>query len=224
MNQLSTTMNLLFMLCGCLAFALLVHGQAQSGSFISIDCGYNGSDYNDYGTISYTSDEGCVDTGTNYNISPDYALSLQRSNLRSFPKGIKNCYTIKSEQAKGNKYLIRAIFTYGPYGNYDSKNDPPEFDLYLDGDHWTTIKIEAASDNLFAEIIHVPATAYIHVCLVNTGLGTPFISALELRPLNNSIYQVEHGSLKLFTRIDVGSTTNDTVRYGLASIESRNVR
>ncbi|KAH7865018.1 hypothetical protein Vadar_001240 [Vaccinium darrowii] len=162
--------------------------------------------------ISYTSDAQYVDTGTNHNISAAYepAVSRQLSNLRSFPEGIKNCYTIKPEQANCNKYLIRAIFMYG---NYDSKNEPPEFDLYLDGDRWGTIKFKDASANLFFEIIHVPATAYIHVCLVKTSSGTPFISALELRPLDNSIYEMKNGSLKLFTRIDVGSTKNDTVRY-----------
>ncbi|KAI8544547.1 hypothetical protein RHMOL_Rhmol08G0305600 [Rhododendron molle] len=101
------------------------------------------------------------------------------------------------------------------YGNYDSKDQPPEFALYLDGDQWHTVKFDDASDVVRAEIIHnVPATsAYIHVCLVNTGHGTPFISALELRQLNNSIYQTHSGSLKLFNRIDVGPTTDKIVRY-----------
>ena len=50
---------------------------------------------------------------------------------------------------------------------------------------------------------------------MNKGLGTPFISALELRPLNNSIYDTEFGtsaSLVLFQRLDVGST-NGSGRY-----------
>ncbi|KAE9467885.1 hypothetical protein C3L33_00206, partial [Rhododendron williamsianum] len=174
--------SLLFMVYGCLAFVLLVHVQARSS-----------------------------DAGTNYNISSAYYKSdtpMQLSNLRSFPQGIRNCYTLP--QDKGNKCLIRATFMYG---NYDSKDQPPEFALYLDGDQWHTVRFNDASDVVRAEIIHnVPATsAYIHVCLVNTGRGTPFISALELRQLNNSIYQTHSGSLKLFNRIDVGSTTE--VRY-----------
>ncbi|KAG5537820.1 hypothetical protein RHGRI_025058 [Rhododendron griersonianum] len=205
----------LFMLYGCLTLVLLVHGQDQSG-FISIDCGISeGSDYTDENTtISYNSDVGYIDTGTNHNISSDYMsadVSRRLSNLRSFPDGIKNCYTIHQAQAGGDKYLIRASFMYG---NYDSKNQPPEFELYLDGDQWHTIRFNA-SDFVRAEIIHnVPATtAYIHVCLVNTGLGTPFISGLDLRRLDTSIYKTNSGSLKLFNRIDLGSTTNKTVRY-----------
>ena len=44
-------------------------------------------------------------------------------------------------------------------------------------------------------IIHVPLTDYIDVCLINTGRGVPFISALELRHLDNSIYQAQGGAL-----------------------------
>ncbi|KAE9467882.1 hypothetical protein C3L33_00208, partial [Rhododendron williamsianum] len=182
--------------------------------FISIDCGISeGSDYKDESTtISYTSDAGYIDTGTNHNISSDYMsadVSRRLSNLRSFPDGIKNCYTINPAQAGGDKYLIRASFKYG---NYDSKNQPPEFALYVDGDQWHTIRFNA-SDFVRVEIIHnVPATtAYIHVCLVNIELGTPFVSALELRRLDTSIYNTNSGSLKLFNRIDVGSTTNKTI-------------
>ncbi|KAK7817685.1 putative lrr receptor-like serine/threonine-protein kinase [Quercus suber] len=35
----------------------------------------------------------------------------------------------------------------------------------------------------FPDIIHVPLSDTIFVCLINTGSGIPFISALELRPL-----------------------------------------
>ncbi|XP_058180841.1 putative leucine-rich repeat receptor-like serine/threonine-protein kinase At2g19230 isoform X4 [Rhododendron vialii] len=204
----------LFMLYGCLTLVLLVHGQDQSG-FISIDCGIpEGSDYKDESTtISYTSDAAYTDAGTNYNISSAYyntGTSMRLSDVRSFPQGIRNCYTLP--QDKGNKCLIRALFMYG---NYDSKNQPPEFALYLDGDQWDTIMFDDASDVVHVEIIHnVPTTtAYIHVCLVDTGRGTPFISALELRQLNNSIYQTQSGSLKLFSRKDFGLTEDERVRY-----------
>ncbi|RVW51905.1 Senescence-induced receptor-like serine/threonine-protein kinase [Vitis vinifera] len=51
------------------------------------------------------------------------------------------------------------------------------------------------------EIIHIPITDYIDVCLVNAGWGTPFISVLELRQLNDSIYSpTEPGSLLLYNR------------------------
>ncbi|XP_059640182.1 putative leucine-rich repeat receptor-like protein kinase At2g19210 [Cornus florida] len=130
--------------------------------------------------------------------------------VRSFPQGINNCYTFKQAQAKGSNYLIQAIFMYG---NYDSKENPPEFGLYLEGDEWDMVTLSNASDVVIKEIIHVPMTDYIHVCLVNTGSGTPFISALELRQLNNTIYKTHSGSLALQMRLDVGSTTTQIVRY-----------
>ena len=63
------------------------------------------------------------------------------------------------------------------------------------------------------EIIYVPKTDEIYVCLVNTESGTPFISALELRPIDDSIYnKTQSGSLVLFNRYNFGSETSETVR------------
>ena len=70
---------------------------------------------------------------------------------------------------------------------------------------WDTVKIKNASYTVNKELIHVPTLNYIHVCLVNTNLGTPFISAIELRTLSDTAYVTESGSLALFTRTDDGS-------------------
>ena len=73
--------------------------------------------------ILYVSDEDFIDTGINYNVSEEYIDDdplKQFMNIRSFPEGNKNCYTLRLEG--GNKYLIRARFRYG---NYDSKNKLP---------------------------------------------------------------------------------------------------
>ena len=131
--------------------------------------------------------------------------SKQLMNVRSFPEGVRNCYTLEPENGKGSKYLIRVFFMYG---NYDSKNQPPVFKLYLGVDEWETVNFNINISNQIVrkEIIHVPKTDYIDVCLVNNGSGTPFISALELRQLGNSSYnKTEPGSLLLFNRWDFGS-------------------
>jgi hypothetical protein len=39
---------------------------------------------------------------------------------------------------------------------------------------------------------------HLQVCLVNTGLGTPFISGLELRPLSATMYQEATATQSLF--------------------------
>ena len=98
------------------------------------------------------------------------------------------------------------------YGNYDSKNQLPVFKLYVGVNEWDTVKFSNSYDVVRKEIIHVPRTDHIYVCLVNTGFGSPFISALELRQLNNSIYTTQSGSLILFRRLDIGSKTSQTVR------------
>ncbi|KAF2301076.1 hypothetical protein GH714_019931 [Hevea brasiliensis] len=78
---------------------------------------------------------------------------------------------------------------------------------------WSTVQLEDAIRSFSTEIIHVTARSYVFVCLVNTDSGTPFISALELRPLHNATYNTETGSLVLARRLDIGSTTNATVRH-----------
>ena len=72
---------------------------------------------------------------------------------------------------------------------------------------WDTINITDMSIDFFTELIHVPYQNYLQICLVNTGLGMPFISAVELRPLNSSTYVSNFGSLALSGRVDVGSGT-----------------
>ncbi|KAF8388903.1 hypothetical protein HHK36_025584 [Tetracentron sinense] len=175
---------------------------------------HEGSSYTEVKTsINYYSDEHYIETGKNMNISSEFisdTLHQPLLNVRSFPEGNKNCYTLKPAEGKKERYLIRASFMYG---NYDGKSQLPVFDLYLDVNFWGSVIFLNASDVVMEEIIHVATMDYIQVCLVNTGSGTPFISALELRPLIYSTYNVQSGSLLLFKRLDIGSTTNQQIRY-----------
>ncbi|XXG57286.1 hypothetical protein AAC387_Pa03g4482 [Persea americana] len=196
------------------SLALAVSVQGQPG-FISIDCGI--AEYSTYSdkdtTITYQSDAKFINTGTNKEL-PELAFIKFLNNVRSFPNGSRNCYNL-SEITKGNKYLIRAYFLYG---NYDGKNRTPEFDLYFGVNRWTTIYFSDPSEPFYEEIITVATMNFISICLVDTGSGTPFISALELRPLKSSMYSPtnERQSLRSRTgvRLDVGSSTNSLdLRY-----------
>ncbi|XP_065864976.1 putative leucine-rich repeat receptor-like protein kinase At2g19210 [Euphorbia lathyris] len=189
-----------------------VDSQDQSG-FISIDCGLQAdSTYTDTTTtLNYISDEAFVDSGIIKNISSGFSTNSTDRHLwyvRSFPEGERNCYNVSL--TKATKYLIRTTFLYG---NYDALNKLPVFDLYLGPNKWVTVKILNASNPINKEIIHTPVLDYIHVCLVNIRSGTPFISALEIRPLKNTTYVPKSGALAKFTRLDFGSVTNKTVRY-----------
>ncbi|XP_062155808.1 LRR receptor-like serine/threonine-protein kinase IOS1 [Alnus glutinosa] len=204
--------HFIFALLAGLALLLAVHAQDQSG-FISIACGLAAnSTFTDATTgLNYISDAAFIDSGTSKGISPDIKASHQQQvwNLKSFPQGNRNCYSINV--TRGTKYLIRGTFLHG---NYDGQGNLPQFDLYLGADTWETVKVVNSSISVIKELIHVPSLNYIHVCLVNTGLGTPFISAIELRPLKNTTYVTESGSLALFLRLDVGSTSGIAYRYG----------
>ncbi|XP_022714519.1 LRR receptor-like serine/threonine-protein kinase IOS1 [Durio zibethinus] len=191
--------------------APLIHAQDQSG-FISLDCGLpDNTTYTESTTgIDYISDAAYIQTGIGKSILPEFQRGLQRQtwHLRSFPEGDRNCYNLSLR--KGDEYLIRATFVYG---NYDEMNELPKFDLHLGPNLWTSVTIQKASVGISTEIIHVIQSNHLFVCLVNTGNGIPFISALELRLLNNATYRTQIGSLELFARFDVCSTTGATFRF-----------
>nr|GFB81184.1 leucine-rich repeat transmembrane protein kinase protein [Tanacetum cinerariifolium] len=185
----------------------IIHAQDDQSGFISIDCGIaQGTNYTDSKTgLNYVSEAGFIESGVSQKILPTYnspKLAIQFTTLTSFPQGTRNCYTLRPKQGKGNRYLIRARFHYG---NYDFKGQPPQFDLYLGSDLWYTVNFNA-SLAIDYEIIHLTSSDYIYVCLVNIGLGTPFISALELRLLDSSMYATQLQSLILYDRYNFGAS------------------
>jgi len=120
--------------------------------------------------------------------------------VRSFPEGKRNCYKINI--TRDSKYLIRTSYLYG---NYDGLNKTPQFDTHLGANWWHTVTLSNASTPQGKEIIHVTSQDYVQICLVNTGYGTPFISAIEFRTLPNNIYVTQFGSLETYYRWDLGS-------------------
>ncbi|XP_021765382.1 probable LRR receptor-like serine/threonine-protein kinase At1g05700 isoform X2 [Chenopodium quinoa] len=181
-----------------------------AAGFISIDCGMVGDpQYSKDNGVYYTSDIGFINTGTNMDVQVDYQSSHwpMYNTVRSFPDGSRNCYTLKPLQGKNTHYLIRARFHYG---NYDGLNRKPRFDLYIGVNYWATVKFISVENKPFYEIIYTSPVDLIYVCLVNTGSGTPFISGLELRPLNNSIYKSPKGALAFYLRLDAGISVTDT--------------
>jgi hypothetical protein len=159
-------------------------------------------------SIKYISDANFIDTGVSKSIEATNQTGVyipqELRHVRSFPNGVRNCYRINV--TSGTKYLIRASFYYG---NYDNVNQPPQFDLLLGANVWDTVKFPNTSLLIYfySEIIYTPSLNYILPCLVNTGNGTPFISAIELRPLNNTLYATDSADsvLLLFQRSNLGS-------------------
>ncbi|XP_078436791.1 putative LRR receptor-like serine/threonine-protein kinase At1g05700 [Wolffia australiana] len=164
---------------------------AQSPSmtgFISIDCGLGkGKKYTDTKDgIGFVADEPYIKTGVNMKVSPETNLSDAKTyyaNVRSFPNGTRNCYTLGPLNA-GSKYRVKAEFLYG---NYDGIGTAATFDLYLGVNFWTTVESREFDRK---EIIIIAEGESVQVCLVNTGGGVPFISELDLRPIPSSLYSV----------------------------------
>ncbi|KAG2328310.1 hypothetical protein Bca52824_011038 [Brassica carinata] len=191
-----------FSLSLVVAFAILqsVQPQDQSG-FVSLDCGLipKSTTYTEKTTnITYTSDTDYIDSGLVGRINDSYNTPLQQQTwtLRSFPEGQRNCYNFNLKANR--KYLIRGTFVYG---NYDGLNQIPKFDLHIGPNKWTSVTLDGVANASIYEMIHVLPQDRLQVCLVKTGQTTPFISSLELRPLNNRTYATQSGSLVSFARI-----------------------
>lgn len=193
----------------------IIHVLYFFSGFISIDCGLPAhSSIVESGTkLTYVSDEQFVDTGVNSQIHSQYTSDNLRKELltvRSFPDGIRNCYTLRSLTA-GSKYLVRAVIMYG---NYDNLNKPPVFDIYLGVDYWDTVNVTNAGDVYLTEIITMADADYLQVCLVNKNKGTPFISLLDLRPLEKSTYEIANSTQSLvpIDRMNLGASNYPLVR------------
>ncbi|CAL5443869.1 unnamed protein product [Camellia sinensis] len=185
------------------AFLLDVVGLVGEES--TIDCGIPDGYTDETTSIYYSSDANFVDNGINSDISGEYKtrnLDRRLANLKSFPQGIRNCYTLRPQQDKNNNYLMRAWFLYG---NYDGKNNRPRFDMYIGVNLWDRFQFLDDSEIVTKEIMYVASTNYIHVCVIDIGLRTPFISALELKHLNNSIYKSQFGGMVPYEQKYMGS-------------------
>ncbi|KMZ61344.1 hypothetical protein ZOSMA_531G00040 [Zostera marina] len=173
-------------------FIIAVSGGFEEG-YISIDCRQENSDQDPITGLPYVSDSGFIDTGYH---------------LRSFPNGTRNCYRL--QVVKDKKYLIRASFFYA---NYDGLNQTSQFDLYLNANLWKSIKV---TGYYFTEILAYAARNWMFVCLVNTDSGTPFISSLELRPLNDNMYplvMLNQTSVRTLSKKKYSTNYKKTIRY-----------
>ncbi|XP_019154817.1 PREDICTED: putative leucine-rich repeat receptor-like protein kinase At2g19210 isoform X2 [Ipomoea nil] len=218
--------RVVLLLLSCFALTNVVNGQnsAAVSEFISIDCGFaEGGNYpeDEIGGLLYQPDKDFLESGTGISATIEqgyihnYTALIGKPlwTLRSFPNGSRNCYNLSSAQAKGKRVLVRASFLYG---NYDGKNEIPSFELHLGVELWDRVKLKGPLNVVRKEILHVPSSNLLHVCLVNTGEGTPFISALELRPMNEAAYATnasagKNESLLLYRRNNYGGQS--LIRY-----------
>lgn len=77
------------------------------------------------------------------------------------------------------------------YGNIDGTGEIPKFDVYVGANFWHSVDQNDAEEVMWIEIITISKYVFLSVCLVRRkGNGNPYISALELRPLDFDMYNV----------------------------------
>ncbi|KAJ0011311.1 hypothetical protein Pint_34416 [Pistacia integerrima] len=137
--------------------------------------------------------------------TPDLLSIL--STLRFFPEksARKYCYTFPV--IKGKKYLVKTIYYYG---EFDGGEKPPVFDQIIDGTKWCTVNTTedyAKGLSSYYEIFVAAAGHCLSVCVARTQntISHPFISAIEVQPLDHSVYNA-----------------TDFTKYALSTVERSN--
>ncbi|KAJ0977535.1 hypothetical protein J5N97_013009 [Dioscorea zingiberensis] len=179
-----------------------------------LNCG--ASSASEIGGIKWLSDDPYISYGVPKNLSISGLLPTL-STLRSFPfkasdVPCKFCYTIPV--FRNATYLVRTTYYYGGPGS------PPVFDLIVDGTFWTVVNTTgdyANNASSYYEGVFGARGKHLSVCLgVNVYTESdPFISALEVILLENSVYNATDftkNAMGLIARSNFGST-GATVGY-----------
>ncbi|KAG6429276.1 hypothetical protein SASPL_107321 [Salvia splendens] len=123
----------------------------------------------------------------------------------------KYCYTLTTEERR--RYIVRATFLYGASM---SQGAYPKFQLYLDATKWSTMTVMDASRVYVKEMIIRAPSHSVDVCVCCATTGSPFISTLEMRPLNLSMYATDFEDnfyLDVAARVNFGAPTQEAIRY-----------
>jgi hypothetical protein len=162
--------------------------------FISIDCGLSGAAYTDANNITWVPDTGYTFTGQNFDLVTSGTKTLQ--SMRYFPEGrSKDCYVLPAIQ--NNTYMVRVYFLY----DFLSTGAPPTFYLEIEALSVTEIYFTGSGAVHYVQACegYLSATKdTIYVCLARIT-GDPFISSLELRPLDTAnMYKIVQQGSYLF--------------------------
>jgi hypothetical protein len=143
------------------------------------------------GNVTWLPDARFIAVGNATDI-PSLPAAPMLSSLRYFPDASarKHCYVLPA--AKSAKYLIRTTYYYG---GFDGGAAPPVFDQIIDGTRWSQVDTAAdyaAGRATYFEAVVVAAGKAVSVCLARNAAtasgSSPFISALEVVPLDDSVY------------------------------------
>ncbi|KAB2597567.1 nodulation receptor kinase-like [Pyrus ussuriensis x Pyrus communis] len=186
-------------------FIFVPSTSADEGSFVSIACCAE-SNYTDSRNISWISDfnqfpntTGCH---TRVPSKADYS-GYNRSRVFYQNSNQKRCYKLSTK--KGEDYLIRATFLFGHIWSSSFSVSVGVTPIGV---------VDSSEDSAVVEGIFRATEDNTYLCLVY-GKGTPYISEVELRPLQGLKYYLEDfpsSVLKLVTRNSF-AITKDDIRY-----------
>ncbi|KAL1351876.1 hypothetical protein HN51_015752 [Arachis hypogaea] len=200
----------LFLFSLSLLLLPLSSSSAQMQGFVSLDCG-GSENFTDEIGLKWSPDDK-LPYGEVSTISVANETRRQYTTLRHFPADTKKyCYTL--DVVSRTRYLLRAAFLYG---NFDNNNVYPKFDISIGATHWSTIVISDANLIEMRELIFLASSSAVSVCLSNATTGQPFISTLELRQFNGSVYYTQYEEqfyLSVSARINFGAESDAPIRY-----------
>lgn len=196
----------------CFFIVLVPHALSQVAEFISIDCG-GSSNYTDPKTgLGWVSDSEIIPQGKPVTLANTNSSSLQYTRRRDFPTDNKKyCYRLSTKERR--RYIVRTTFLYGSLGSEEAY---PKFQLYLDATRWATVSVTEVNRVYVEELIVRATSSYVDVCVCCAITGSPFMSTLELRPLNLSMYATDYEDnffLKVAARVNFGAPSMDALRY-----------
>ncbi|KAJ6305792.1 hypothetical protein OIU78_021179 [Salix suchowensis] len=194
-------------MAGCLVLLFLGFLSISGNADVSIDCGASET-YRDENSLVWIGDDGFFKNSESAVVRSTTTVSHVMSTLRVFTSLKKNCYTIRAD--KGSLLLVRASFFYG---NYDKKSSPPSFRMLFDGNYWATVKT-ALDQLVYFEVVYVVKSDTTSICLAQTQPHQlPFISALEFRKLDSTMYAIVDPNYALYVRARGAFSANSTVRF-----------
>ncbi len=152
---------------------------------LSIDCGSNTSYTDPTYNITWVPDEPYIYTGQNYDL-PSISDSVPLQSFRYFPGNkTKYCYVLPA--TPNQTYMVRATFFYDFLSSASAA--PPSFNLEIEAELVAVLDF-AQTNSVTTNEVYMSATSVnIYVCLARsrpTDPSVPFISSLELRPLDTA--------------------------------------
>lgn len=193
----------------------LTRSQLPAGS-LSIDCGSNTSYTDPTYNITWVPDEPYIYTGQNYDL-PSISDSVPLQSLRYFPGNkTKYCYVLPATPSQ--TYMVRATFFYYDFLSSASAA-PPSFNLEIEAE-LVAVPDFAQTKNITYEVYMSATSVNIYVCLARsrpTDTSVPFISSLELRPLDTATMYTVVQTLGVYMtcifHVYFGNWTQNVIRY-----------